>query len=85
MNPAKHLSVVPAAKPSATSGMRPVVKPQLTVVPVTGIAPMSVDPETDYTLTDTPPELMFRGLLKVIIPSLLFDAMLVATIVHYFG
>lgn len=85
MNPAKHLSVVPVpSKPSAISGMRPVVKPRLTIV-VAGLAPMSVDPETSYTLTDTPPETMFRGLLNVIIPALLFDAVLVATVVHFFG
>lgn len=55
----------------------------LSVVPVKGIAPMSVDPE--YPSDDSPPELMFRGLLNVIIPALLFDAVLAATVIHFFG
>ena len=85
MNPAKHLSVVPVPAKSSTSGMRPIVKPLLSVVTAKGIAPMSMDLESPESLTDTPPELMFRGLLNVLIPTLLFDTVLVATIVHYFG
>ena len=71
MNPAKHLSVVPAVKPSAISGMRPVVSNtllQFKSKPVV-TAPIQLAPMSNY---NTPPELMFRGVIVALVPAMMF-------------